>query len=97
MADLVHTEYPAIAQGQPGPSESATLKIVMEPLGIEVDCTMPERHSAKMVQLAGIAMAVLGPVLMLWVAASTDYPAWATATLVLALLSAGVTMSRRRY
>jgi hypothetical protein len=96
MGDLVQPEYSVIQQGQPEPSEAATLKIVLEPLGMEVGCTMPERHSAKMVQLAGIAMAVLGPVLMLWVGASTDYPAWVTGTLVLAVLSAGVKMSRRR-
>ena|SRR5436305_5448593 len=95
MGDLVQPEYPVIEQGQPEPSESATLKIVLEPLGFEVGCTVSERHSAKIVQLAGTAMATLGPVLMLWVGASTDYPAWVTATLALALMSAGAGMSRK--
>jgi hypothetical protein len=95
MGDPVQLEYPVIEHGKPEPSEAATLKIVLEPLGFEVGCTFPERHSAKIVQLAGIAMAVLGPVLMLWVGASTDYPPWVTATLALALMSSGAGMSRK--
>jgi hypothetical protein len=78
------------------PGELAILKIALEPLGIEVGCTVPERHSAKMVQISGIVMATLGSVLMLWVGARTDYPSWLITTLVLAVMSAGTTMGYKR-
>lgn len=81
---------------EPKPSEAATLKIVMEPLGFEVACTVPERHSAKMVQAAEIAMTTLGQVLMLWVGAGTNYPAWMIIMLVLAPVSVSTKIRRKR-
>jgi len=96
MSDLIQPEHPTVQkrEGDSEPSESATLKIVLEPLGAEVSCTVPERHSAKMVQIAGIVMATLGPVLMLWVGASTAYPDWMVFALALALIGGGASMSQ---
>lgn len=79
------------------PSEAAKLKIVLKPLGVEVDCTVSERHSAEMVQITGIAMATLGLVLVLWVGTGTHYPVWVITTLALTLVGAVTTMCRRRW
>jgi hypothetical protein len=97
MTKSVHPERRiANSAAEQEPGESAVLKITLEPLGIEVGCTIPERHSAKMVQISGIVMTTLGSVLMLWVAAKTNCPSWLIITLVLAVLSAGTTMGRKR-
>lgn len=96
MGDLVQPEYLITENGDPEPSERATLKIVLKDLGVEVDCSVPERYSAKIIELAGIAVGALGSVLMLWVGASAGYPAWVTAILALAVLGAGTKMSCRR-
>lgn len=88
--------WPATTADQADPGEQAELKIVVEPLGIELSTTVPERHSAKMVQIAEKAMTTLGPVLVLWVGASNDYPAWAILVLALTLVGAGAKLGRRR-
>ena len=68
----------------------------MEPLGIEVDCTVPERHSAELVRIAEIVMATLGPVLLLWVGASTGYSAWIIVALAVAMMGAATQIRGRR-
>lgn len=92
-ADALTGEFP---QPQPEPSASATLKIVVEPLGIEVHCTVPEQHSVELVQIAGIAMATLGPALLLWVGASTGYPPWIIIVLAVAVMGVATKIHDRR-
>jgi hypothetical protein len=87
---------PAIAVDQAEPGEQAELKIVVEPLGVELLTTVPERHSAKMVQIAEKAMNTLGPVLVMWVGASTDYPAWVILVVVLVMVGSTTKLGRRR-
>ncbi len=83
---------------QSEPGAAATLSIVLEPtVGLEVDYTVKEQGSVKLVKTVEIAVettiVMLDPVLMLWAGDSNHHPLWVI--IILALVNAGMKMRRR--
>jgi hypothetical protein len=86
MSTLIQSEN-AGELGEPEPTEAAMLKVVLEPLRVEVACTVSERQSARIAETGGAIIAKSGPILMIWVGTSLHLPIWAVVVLTLVMVS----------